>query len=93
MPAMLLKVTVEWHNRIEADFGEITDRMELVARRQNWLFCVVALRSARLSSARATAGKWHRNRRHSCASPFDMALRVKDGNAVQPAPPCAHPRR
>jgi hypothetical protein len=29
MPAILQKVIAEWRNRIEASFGEITDRMEL----------------------------------------------------------------
>jgi hypothetical protein len=29
LPSMLLKVIAEWRNRIEATFGEITDRMEL----------------------------------------------------------------
>ena len=29
MPAVLRKIIAEWRNRIEATFGEITDRMEL----------------------------------------------------------------
>ena len=29
MPAILQKVIVEWRNRVEATFGEITDVMEL----------------------------------------------------------------
>jgi len=29
MPPTLQKIIAEWHNRIEATFGEITDLMEL----------------------------------------------------------------
>jgi hypothetical protein len=29
MPGALQKVIAEWRNRVEASFGEITDRMEL----------------------------------------------------------------
>jgi hypothetical protein len=29
MPCILQKVIAEWRNRVEASFGEITDRMEL----------------------------------------------------------------
>jgi hypothetical protein len=50
MPATLLKVIAKWRNRIEATFGEITDRMELARHGAHTFWGLLARTAATIAA-------------------------------------------
>ena len=50
MPPILLKVIAEWRNRIEATFGEITDRMELARHGAHTFWGLLARTAATIAA-------------------------------------------
>jgi hypothetical protein len=50
MPAILQKVIAEWRNRIEASFGEITDRMELARHGAHTFWGLLARTAATIAA-------------------------------------------
>ena len=50
MPATLLKVIAEWRNRIEATFGEITDRTELARHGAHTFWGLLARTAATIAA-------------------------------------------
>lgn len=50
MPSILLKVIAEWRNRIEASFGEITDRMELARHGAHTFWGLLARTAATIAA-------------------------------------------